>query len=73
MTSFTNANAYSPLLVLLFGLATFTGCMGLGHLLLRLLRVNLPAPFVWIVSVILGIQTGSIAVQLIAMAQLATP
>ncbi len=73
MTSFINADYYSSPLVLLFGLATFAGCMGLGLSLLRLVRANLPAPFLQVVAVLLGIQVNSIAVQAAAMAQMATP
>ncbi len=73
MTSFLSQNAYSAPIVLLLGLSTFAGCMGLGLLLLRLLRTELPAPFCQIVAVLLGIQTTSLAVQLVAMAQAATP
>lgn len=73
MTSFINADSYSSPLVLLFGLATFAGCMGLGFLLLRLLRANLPTPFHEVVAVSLGIQLNSLAVQAAAMSQVATP
>ncbi len=47
--------------------------MDLGLLLLRLLHVRLPPPFCQIVAVLLGIQTSSLAVQIVAMAQAATP
>lgn len=73
MTSFINADYYSSPLVLLFGLATFAGCMGLGLSLLRLVRANLPVPFLQVVAVVLGIQVNSIAVQAAAMAHIATP
>jgi hypothetical protein len=73
LSSFLSLNAYSAPVVLLLGLSTFVGCMGLGLLLLRLLRTNLPAPFCQIVAVVLGIQTTSLAVQVAAMAHLATP
>lgn len=73
MTSFLSLNAYSAPIVLLLGLSTFAGCMGLGLLLLRLLRTELPAPFCQIVAVLLGIQTTSLSVQIAAMAQAATP
>jgi hypothetical protein len=73
LTSFLSLNAYSAPVVLLLGLSTFAGCMGLGLLILRLLHANLPAPFRQIVAVVLGIQATSLAVQVAAMAQLATP
>lgn len=73
MTSFLALDAYSAPIVLLVGLSTFMGCMGLGLLLLRLLHIGLPAPFGAIVAVLLGIQATSLAVQIVAMAQLATP
>ena len=73
MTSFLAQDAYSAPIVLLVGLSTFMGCMGLGLLLLRLLHIGLPAPFGAIVAVLLGIQATSLAVQIVAMAQLATP
>jgi hypothetical protein len=66
-------DAYSAPAVLLVGAATFAASMGLGLLFLRLLRTSLPAPFCQIVAVLLGIQTISLAVQLVAMAQAATP
>ena len=73
MSSFLALESYAAPMVLLLGAATFAGCMGLGLLLLRLLRTNLPAPFGPIVAVLLGIQTTGLAVQIVAMAQLATP
>ena len=73
MTSFLSLNAYSAPIVLLLGLSTFAGYMGLGLLLLRLLRAELPAPFCQIVAVLLGIQATSLSVQIVAMAQAATP
>ncbi|MGQ0582771.1 MAG: hypothetical protein ACT4O6_12600 [Reyranella sp.] len=73
MTSFLSMDAYSGPAVLLVGAATFAASMGLGLLLLRLLRTSLPAPFCQIAAVLLGIQAISLAVQLMAMAQAATP
>ncbi|MDI1286302.1 MAG: hypothetical protein PSV46_18090 [Reyranella sp.] len=73
MTSFLSLSAYSAPVVLLLGLSTFAGCMGLGLLLLRLLRTELPAPFGQVVAVLLGIQVTGLAVQIVAMAQAATP
>ena len=73
MTSFLSLSAYSAPVVLLLGLSTFAGCMGLGLLLLRLLRAELPAPFAQVVAVLLGLQATSLAVQIVAMAQAATP
>src|SRR5207247_10892369 len=50
-----HAEAYSPALILLAGLATFAGCLGLGLIVLRVLRLRVPAPFKQIVSALLGI------------------
>jgi hypothetical protein len=72
MTSFLSAASYSPVLTLFVGLLTFAGCMGLGAVVLRILRLNVPTPFVQIVSVLLGIEITSMAVQLLAIAQLAS-
>src|SRR6185503_20250410 len=72
MTSFINAESYFAPLVFLIGVATFAGCMGLGLAFLRLLRLNLPAPFLQVVAVLTGIQLNSVAVQAIAMAHAAT-
>lgn len=66
-------DAYSGPAVLLVGATTFAASMGLGLLLLRLLRMSLPAPFCQIVAVLLGVQAISLAVQVMAMAQAATP
>lgn len=55
-------NAYSAPLVLPVGATTFAASMGLGLLLLRLLRTSLPGPFCQIVAVLLGIQAISLAV-----------
>jgi hypothetical protein len=73
MTSFLAMDAYSAPVVLFLGVATFAGCMGLGLVLLWLLRMRLPAPFCQIVAVLLGIQVTSLAVQIAAMVQAATP
>lgn len=73
LTSFLALDAWSAPVVLLLGLSTFAGCMGLGLLLLKPLRIELPLPFHQIVAVLLGIQAISLAVQLVAMAQAATP
>lgn len=66
-------DAYLAPAVLLVGATTFVASMGLGLLLLRLLRTRLPTPFCQIAAVLLGIQAISLAVQLVAMAQAATP
>ena len=73
MTSFLSLSAYSAPVVLLLGLSTFAGSMGLGLLFLRLLRTELPTPFGQVVAVLLGIQATGLAVQIVAMAQAATP
>jgi hypothetical protein len=73
LTSFAAINSYSASAVLMLGLATFAGCLGIGLLSLRLLCMSFPAPFGQIVAVLLGIQVSSLAVQIVAMAQEATP
>lgn len=73
MTSFVAAGSHSSVMVLLSGLATFAACMGLGFALLRWFRANLPAPFLQIVAVLLGIQANSVAVQAVAMLHIASP
>ena len=56
-------DAYAAPVVLLVGAATFAASMGLGLLLLRLLRTSLPAPFCQIVAVLLGIQAIRLSVR----------
>jgi hypothetical protein len=73
VTSFQSLSTYSAPIVLLLGVATFAGCMGLGLLLLRLLRAELPVPFRQVVAVLLGIEAVSLAVQIVSMAKVATP
>lgn len=66
-------DAYAAPVVLLLGAITFAASIGLGLLLLKLLRTSLPAPFCQVAAVLLGIQAISLAIQVVAMAQAATP
>ena len=68
MTSFLAIERYSPVLVLLIGISTFLGLLGLGLTLLRLLRLWLPAPWRQVTAVLLGIQALSLTVQVAGMA-----
>lgn len=54
-------------------LTSFAGCLGTGVLVLRLIGVHWPAPFLQIAAVLLGLHLQSLAVQALAMAQAATP
>lgn len=73
LTSFVYANAHSTFLVLAVGLASFAGCLGTGALILRVLGLNWPAPFLQVGAVLLGLHLQSLAVQLLAMGRIATP
>jgi hypothetical protein len=59
--------------VLVAGLTSFAGCLGTGVLVLRLIGVHWPAPFLQTAAVLLGLHLQSLAVQALAMAQAATP
>ncbi len=71
MTSFLAIRHYSPLIVLLVGLITFVGLMGVGNLALQALRFRLPSPWREVTGLLLGIQILSLTVQLVAMAGVA--
>lgn len=73
MTSFLAIEYYSPILVLLMGITTFSGLLGLGLILLRLFRLDIPSPWRQVVGVLLGIQVFSLAVQVVAVSNLAFP
>ena len=73
MTSFLAIEYYSPILVLLLGITTFNGLLGLGLVLLRLFRLDIPSPWRQVVGVLLGIQVLSLAVQVVAVTNLALP
>lgn len=59
--------------MLALGLLTFAGCLGSGALVLRALRVRWPTPFLQVGAVLLGLHLQSLAVQILAMLQLARP
>lgn len=72
MTSFLSTENYTPILVLIIGLATFVGLEGLGAAILRALRVRLPSPWLQVSAVLLGIQFSSLIVQAVGMTHIAT-
>ncbi len=67
MTGFTAMSYYSPPLVLLLGMATLIGVLGIGIAGQKLLQLSLPSPWQQVIGVLLGIQVLSLAVQLVAM------
>lgn len=73
MTSFLAIEYYSPTLVLLLGITTFNGLLGLGLALLHVFRLDIPSPWRQVVGVLLGIQVLSLAVQVVAVTNLASP
>lgn len=73
MTSFLAIEYYSPVLVFLLGIITFNGLLGLGLVLLHVFRLDIPTPWRQIVGVLLGIQVLSLAVQVVAVTNLAFP
>lgn len=72
MTSFFAIAHYSPFIVLAIGLTTFAGLWGLGTVLIHLLRLDLPPPWIHVTAILLGIQVESLTVQIFGMIGLAT-
>ena len=72
MTSFLSIPYYSPVLVLVAGLATFVGMWGVGSGLLHLVRLRLPSPWNQVTAILLGIQILSLTVQIVGMAEIAS-
>ena len=72
MTSFIAIQNYTPLLVLVTGLATFVGLWGAGTILLFCIRLQLPSPWNQVAAVLLGIQALSLVVQILGMAEVAS-
>jgi len=72
MTSFFAIEHYSPIVVLVVGLSTFFGFWGPGTALLHVLRLKLPLPWHHVTAVLLGIQAGSLAVQIVGAFGIAT-
>jgi len=70
MTSFFAMSQYNPAVVLLVGLFALAGFFGLGAAISRLCRLDLPVPWRQVTAVLLGIQTVSLAVQVLGMAGL---
>ena len=73
MTSFLSIPYYSPVLVLAAGLSTFVGLWGVGSGLLHLVRLRLPSPWNQVAAILLGIQILSLTVQIVGMAEIASP
>ena len=59
--------------MLVAGLTSFAACLGTGSLVVRLVGLRWPAPFLQIAAVLLGLHLQSLAVQALAMAHAATP
>ncbi|MEC4990749.1 MAG: hypothetical protein SAJ37_18610, partial [Oscillatoria sp. PMC 1068.18] len=73
MTSFLATDNYSPFIVLLIGIATFIGLLGIGLLFLHIARLKMPSPWRQVVGVLLGIQILSLTVQIVGMIGIAIP
>jgi hypothetical protein len=67
MTSFLSIESYSPILVLFFGILTYLGFAGTGLAILRLFKIALPSPWSRVAGILIGIQVGSLLVQVVAM------
>lgn len=72
MTSFYAIQYYSSLLVLIAGLATFLGFLGLGIAVLRIFSLKIPPPWLHVTGVLLGIELVSLVVQLTGMVGMAS-
>ncbi|MCX6267405.1 MAG: hypothetical protein NTW16_08625 [Bacteroidetes bacterium] len=72
MTSFLSIEAYSPILVFFLGFLTYFGFAGTGLALFRLFNIRFPLPWRWIAALLLGIQAGSLMVQVAGMAGMAS-
>ena len=67
MPPFFTLDHYNAILVILLGLITILAITGCGLLLLRLLRLNIPDPWLTVESAVLGILVISLVVQTLAM------
>ncbi|WP_299490638.1 hypothetical protein [Acaryochloris sp. IP29b_bin.137] len=72
MSLFTSSEYYSPILVLLVGIVSLIGYLGLGLTLQDKLSLSLPHPWKQVVGVLLGLQVASLIVQILGMANLAS-
>jgi hypothetical protein len=63
---------YQPALVLLLGVTSFAGVLGIGFLVLRALGLRVPSPWQEVAAALLGTALLSLGVQLLAMLALAT-
>jgi hypothetical protein len=73
VTSFLSIPYYSPVLVLAAGLSTFVGLWGVGSGLLHLVGLRLSTPWNQVAAILLGIQMLSLTVQIVGMAEMASP
>jgi hypothetical protein len=69
LTSFFAIAHYSPLLVFVTGLSTLVGLWGVGTVILVCIGVRPPSPWSHVAAVLLGIQTLSLVVQIVGMAE----
>ena len=60
-------------MVLVAGLMTIAGCLGTGVLVVRLIGVRWPVPFLQVAAVLLGLHLQSLAVQALAMSHATSP
>lgn len=67
MTSFSSIACYNPFLVLLVGLVSFFGLIGFGLGVLKLCRIFLESPWKQVASVLIGILSTSLLVQVCAI------
>ena len=72
MSSFLAIESYSPFLVLLVGITTYIGILGLGAAVMRIFQLRLPDPWSQVAAVLLGIQLLSLTVQLTGMTGLSS-
>lgn len=73
MPAFDGLAHYQPALVLLLGVLTFLGTLGVGSATLRALRLRIPAPWRVVTAALLGAAMLSLGVQGLAMLARATP
>jgi hypothetical protein len=71
VTSFFAIERYTPFLVFATGLATLIGLWGTGAALIRVVGLRIPSPWHPVTAILLGIQTQSVAVQILGIAEMA--
>lgn len=73
MSGFQTFSSFSPGLNLLAGILFFLAIRGTGILCLKNCRIILPAPWLQVAGVVLGIELLSLSVQIAAVSEFATP